>query len=256
MPNDAPFRVVVLALAMCASALAALPALAGSPALSDLARAAPLPAGLESAPADVPDKTDPSAWRHEITRDGVTVHVRTLPGSSIHAFHGLGRIEAPPAVVLAVLRDVASYPALMPPTEAAELLRDDGGDLHYHMVIHPSFISRRDYCIRVHLGQQPGGRLTSEWMSEAAGCPAPPAGVVRLPENRGRWLLVPDSGGRATLVSYMAHTELGGSIPAWIVNRAGARAVPDIFRSVQKAALLPKYQAAAASAAAAAAANP
>lgn len=179
-------------------------------------------------------------------KDGVRVSARAVPGSSIKEVRAEGLVEAPPERVLAVLADVSAYPEIMPPTEAARLLqKGEDGAAFYYMVINPPLIRRRDYCISLIQAHLPDGRLRSAWALHDAGgrCPAPQPGLLRIQRNQGEWLLTPVRDGQATQVVYQAYTDPGGQVPAWMVNLATARSLPGVFRSLRRAAALPRYAA-------------
>jgi hypothetical protein len=47
--------------------------------------------------------------------------------------------------------------------------------------------------------------------------PPPKDGVIRLNRSEGFWRFTPTPEGN-TLAVYVSHTEIAGSIPAWVVN--------------------------------------
>ena len=139
-----------------------------------------------------------------------------------------------------MLTDVESYPSQMPPTSIARLLARDGNQAWYYMVITPPVVSPRDYCIRMTVSQLPGGTWKSEWADTQEHCPAPQSGLLRIKRNIGSWTLTPTGHG-TTIARYRAHTDPGGAVPAWIVNRVISHEVPGIFASVRKGASLARY---------------
>lgn len=152
-----------------------------------------------------------------------------------------GVVDAPPEQVLAVLGDVEAYPEVMPPTESARLLARSGSTSWYYMVLNPGWIARRDYCIRSTLSRLADGRYKAEWIVDQSHCPPPSASFVRMDRNDGSWVLAPLAGGKSTAVTYDAHSEPGGSVPAWLVNSGVARGIPDVFKALRKAVVQPRY---------------
>ena len=183
-------------------------------------------------------------WRRVLHRDGVEVSARSVPGSSIWEMRAAALVPVPPEQFLSVLADTAAYPAHLPPTESVRILRQEGNRTWVYMVLRPPFVSRRDSCIRITRAELRGGLIISEWAADDEGCPGPQPGLVRIEENRGRWVLTPANGGQATAVEYLAHTDPGGRVPAWLANRGTARALPELFRVVSQAAQEPRYRAA------------
>lgn len=183
-------------------------------------------------------------WSEVHARDGVRVSARPRAGSAFQEMRGISDIDVPPERILAVLTDIEHYPQVIPPTTAARLLERVDGLSYYYMEISPPLISRRDYCIRVGMERLAGGILRSYWTADNSACLPEQRGVVRVRANEGEWLLEPLDSGRRTRVTYRCHIEVGGHVPAWIVNRASMTQIPNIFASVRKAASQPRYAAA------------
>ena len=61
-------------------------------------------------------------------------------------------------------------------------------------------------------------------------------GVVRVKLDTGSWLLEPREGGKKTFVTYYLHTDPGGSLPAWVADKANKSSMPDVMRAVRKQA--------------------
>lgn len=186
-------------------------------------------------------QADGDGWSDVLQRDGVRVSARVRPGSKLKEMRGIGDIDAPPERVLAVLDDIERYPQFMPPTKVAHLMRREGPNSYYYMEISPPVIASRDYCIRVGMEHQEGGRLRSYWFVDNKECVPERRGVVRVQSNDGEWLLEPIDGGRRTHVIYRCHIEVGGAVPAWMVNRVSASELPNIFTSVKKVIGQPRY---------------
>jgi hypothetical protein len=190
---------------------------------------------------------DSGGWFDVLARDGVAVSARLRAGSKLHEMRMIGDIDAPPERVLAVLDDIERYPTFMPPTSRAKLLARDSDKAlsYYYMEISPPVIAKRDYCIRVGMEKLSDGRLRSFWAVDNAGsdCPAERRGIVRVSSNDGEWMLAPMDGGRRTHIVYRCHIEVGGAVPAWMINRVSATELPQVFGAVRKAVQQPRYAA-------------
>ena len=185
----------------------------------------------------------PGPWEAVYAGGGVTVVARKQPGSKIKEIRAVGEVAMGSERLFAVLGDIEQYPRIMPPTIAAHLLAKEGTSAWYHLEIDPPVVSKRDYCIKVTLTRLPDGKLQSEWHdTNERGCPPLKPGYVRMRGTFGRWLLTPLDGGR-TFVDYQAYTDPAGSLPAWAVNRATARQMGDMFKSLVKAAAEVRYAA-------------
>jgi START domain-containing protein len=61
--------------------------------------------------------------------------------------------------------------------------------------------------------------------------PPPSSRFVRVVTSAGHWHAEPAAGG-GTDVTYTIRTDVGGRLPAWIVNRAQRETVPDVVRAM------------------------
>jgi hypothetical protein len=62
--------------------------------------------------------------------------------------------------------------------------------------------------------------------------PPPKEGVIRVEKSDGAWHFEPLAGGR-TRVTYESHTEIAGSIPAWLVNSLMNQTVVEGFEGLR-----------------------
>jgi hypothetical protein len=182
-----------------------------------------------------------SEWDSFLSRDGVTVSSRKVDGTEIRELRATGVIPVSAERLLAALADIERYPAFMPPTVKAEMLKRAGSTGWFYIVIDPPWVSRRDYCVEVKVSRLSTGELESSWRGTAEACPPPRDGLVRMVRTEGRWRLKPIDASH-TFVDYRGLTDPGGHLPAWAANRAAARAMSGMFRSLGEAARDPRYE--------------
>ena len=161
-----------------------------------------------------------------------------------------GRIDAPPATVWAVIADLERYPEFMPYVKVSRVLaREPGGvTIAYQQLSFGGLrllgVSDRDYVIRIvdDVTTTSDGRplLRRVWNIADAPVPSSDPSVIRLTVNRGSWQLSP-AGDDATLAVYCLFTDPGGSLPAWVVNRANQSGIPDVFKAVRATAKEARY---------------
>ncbi len=167
-------------------------------------------------------------WELVRSDSGIVVHRCKVAGSSLHAFRGVGLIQAPIASVLAVLDDSDHRKEWMTDSIVnARVQRIDPlNEIFYSRTGAPWPIAHRDIVCQAATTFDPvAHQVRVEIFSTTH--PAYPVkkGVVRMPFLRGHWYLWPEHGGEWTRAEYQIHVDLGGRLPDWIMNRV-TRQVP------------------------------
>lgn len=181
-------------------------------------------------------------WRTVGVTKGVTVSTRKVPDSAVDEVRAVGQIDAPPATVLAVLADVDAYEQTMPYTVESRLLKREGNEVWAYSVVDPPLASPRDYCVKITLLRLPDDAFGTKWVPANEMAPPLREGVVRVEKNSGSWTLEPTNGGVSTYATYRLHTDPGGKVPKWVINRTNRQSIPDVFEALRKAVQLPRYR--------------
>lgn len=183
-------------------------------------------------------------WKEASRGKDLIVFTRDRAGSPIAEVRAVGRIEALPATVKAVLSDRDHYPNFMPYVAEVRVLsiNPEARTLVSYMRLNPPIVGERDYTITVREEPRPGGGFFSSWNLANDKGPAEKPGVVRVKVNEGSWLLEPDGGGTATRATYTLFTDAGGNVPGFVVNQANKRSLGDLFAALRKTAADPKYK--------------
>jgi hypothetical protein len=174
----------------------------------------------------------------------VIVYERARKGFSFKEFKAVGVMEAPPEVIKRVIDDVSEYPRFMPYVTEARVISSDGANRVSYQRIAPPLVSDLDYTVRVSCETHatPGGKcFCNRWQAANELGPAEKRGVKRVKITEGSWLLEPEDEGRKTRATYCIFSDSGGSLPTFITNTATRTAIPKLFKSIEKQALLPKY---------------
>lgn len=183
-------------------------------------------------------------WKEVSRGKNLVVSTRARAGSPIAEVRAVGRVDASPATVKAVLDDRDRYPGFMPYVSEVRVLSANAAarTLVAYMRLNPPLVGERDYTIAVRDETRPGGGFLTSWQVANEQGPAEKPGVVRVKVNEGSWLLEPDNGGAATRATYTLFTDAGGSVPKFVVNQANRRSLGDLFAAVRKTAADPKYK--------------
>ncbi len=89
-------------------------------------------------------------WDYLYTREGIDVFRKEIPGTGVHAFKGVGFVDAKLEVVGAVIRDVAAYPRWVARCKRTLVLKDIDFNtkIFYSVVDAPMPFKDRDMILR------------------------------------------------------------------------------------------------------------
>lgn len=178
------------------------------------------------------------AWNKAAESDGVVVLARET-ASGVQEMKAQGTFEASPQKVMEMLNDHEHYVRFIPYTESSHVVgTEEGGKaIYFHSVLSMPMVSKRDYVLRIvdESDWRDGkGYLKTSWKVAPNHPPAPAPGVVRITLNDGYWLLEPRDEGKRTFATYYLYTDVGGSVPKFLVNSANASAIPNVFKALRQ----------------------
>ncbi len=187
-----------------------------------------------SIPAPQADADSPYPWEQVHEAEGLSVFVRQVPGSSVREMRAERIIDAPAQRVWQVVNDLEGYTEFMPyVVEARRVGRDDACSFEY-LRLDPPLAKARDYTLCVGQTVDPAaGTFVRHWRTANQQGPAPRRDSVRLDLCNGSWT-VTKLGSRSTHVAYWLHTDPGGALPAWVVNQANRRGLPDLMAALYR----------------------
>lgn len=162
---------------------------------------------------------DAEDWELIKDEDGIMVYTRTISGSNIKEFRGVTNIMAPLDSILGVLNDTEACPKWIHNCKDALKLRDisfNEGYI-YQVIDFPFPVKDRDLILQSKMSQDPVSKaitieLTSipDYISETKN--------VRIKKSNGKYVIKPIDNGSFE-VTWQHHTEPGGRIPSWLVNK-------------------------------------
>ncbi|MFC1611936.1 START domain-containing protein [Myxococcota bacterium] len=186
----------------------------------------------------------PNPW-HLVAEedDHIRVWRREVPGARVYEVKAETIVNQPVGRVWQVVTDVERFAEYMPYIAEIRVLGPAGKNAQYvYFRVDPPIVDQRDFTMKSVLEPNPDKGIWVRWWTLANDKgPLPREDVVRIPINDGRWRLE-KLGSRSTLVTYWVFTDPGGSIPAWIANRANDTSVPDLLRSVRARAHNPAWK--------------
>ena len=181
-----------------------------------------------------PAVDSPHPWEQVHEANGVQVFTRQVPGSAVREMRAERIVDAPAARVWAVVNDLAGYTDFMPYVVEARRVGTDPACSFEYLRLDPPLAQARDYTLCV--GQQvdaEAGTFVRHWRTANHAGPPPRRDSVRLDICSGSWT-VTELGSRSTHLSYWLHTDPGGALPAWLINQANRRGMPDLMAAVYR----------------------
>jgi hypothetical protein len=165
--------------------------------------------------------------------------ISSRESGGLREYLAVGEIDAPPERVFAVVTDFEHGAEFMPHLVFSRVLSRTATEVVSWASASFPLVSRRDWIVRFHLEDLPGGALRASWSPETSPWLPPPGGAVRLRVNSGSWLIEPIDGGRRSRATYQVLADPGGWIPAFLARPAEEAALPDLFEAVRKRAAVP-----------------
>ena len=173
---------------------------------------------LVASPANVFGAEYP--WELRKDEDGVRAYVRKVEGSSILEYKGIVTVEAGVKEAVRLFEDDARTVEWFYDCKESRVIKDESPDIMigYFAINMPWPVKDRDAVYRRVLTKDPA---TGAFQYKTSGVPEDypeQKGKVRMPYMKGFWSFTPVAGG-GTEVIYQEHSEVGGHIPDWLVNR-------------------------------------
>jgi|WetSurMetagenome_2_1015567.scaffolds.fasta_scaffold576679_2 hypothetical protein len=158
-------------------------------------------------------------WNLRTDKEGVKVYTRSVEGSNIQEFRGEVIVKSNMSGILALIDSVSEYPKWMHNCGYAERLKriSVGSGYSYYVVKAPWPVSDRDACTFYKVTQDSVTKVITVKITGVKDYIPEKPGKVRVPLMNGFWQFMPLAKG-VTKVVYEAHAEIGGLVPAAIVN--------------------------------------
>ena len=160
-------------------------------------------------------------WQLKKSENGISVYTRSVKGSNYKELKAVYQIKTSLSSVIALLNDVESYPQWSYQCEKSKLIKkiSDQEIVRYQSVVAPWPVEKRDMVVKAYSSQDPEtGKVYQKVTCVPDEVPAV-KDHVRIMEFRGQWTLTPLKNGMIE-VEYQLLLNPGGSVPAWVANRA------------------------------------
>lgn len=158
-------------------------------------------------------------WQLRKNDRGIQVHTRKVAGSPILEYKAVMRVAEPIEKVLAFFEKEQKMPLWFHQCTVSRLVREDSpdGKILYFVLDLPWPVSDRDAVYMRQRSVDPAGVVTYHLSALPHEIPRKD-GIVRIPYLKSFWRFTPLEGG-GTEVFFQQHGNVGGNIPAALVNR-------------------------------------
>lgn len=188
------------------------------------------PSSRSPADAPAPETTSEprgSGWSPLAQEEGITVTSRPSEQSPLPIFRGVGVVDAPLLVVLAVITDADRHHEwIFSCSDSAMIAQDtETTGVVYNRTATPWPVPDRDVVLTSRVEVIDGEREIIVRFSATQNPQKPPVdGVVRMTYLQGHYHLWAEGEGR-TRVEYQVDSDPGGRLPTWLATR-GTRDMP------------------------------
>lgn len=169
-----------------------------------------------------------------LNKDSIKVYTCIRENSKFKAVRSTFELNSSLPQLAAMVMDIDHLGDWQYKTVSAKVLKkvSDHELIYYTEVAAPIFTSNRDFVIHLSLNQDPRTRvLTIDLVSIADYIP-PKEGIVRVPFSKARLTVKPLSASRLS-AEYFIEIDLGGAVPAWLVNIVAPQAPYETFKALR-----------------------
>jgi hypothetical protein len=176
-------------------------------------------------------------WDFSDTVDGILIRTRAVEGTRVREVFAETTVDGTVGEYVAVITDVENFPKFMPYVKEGRILRKDpsGTQFTYFRLELPWPLSPRDYTTRRVIESEPDpsgeGEFKSRWSAAANEVPIQ-TGTVRVTRDDGFWRLAAKEAGKV-LIQHGFIVDPGGEIPAFLVNYASRKGVPNMLKAIE-----------------------
>ncbi len=188
----------------------------------------------------VPLETAQNWVKETSTKEGITIYSRSTPGTNIRELKASIHITAPPETVHTAVCDPETYTKTSSKyvVERQAYPGTNPNNWYVYQRVKYPFVDMRDYTIRYEKLENIQQRVYQlKWQTSTQNQKPPQKNVVRMKTLNGAITIKPHTDGKSSIVHYTIIADPGGSIPAWIINLASRKSLPDILRQIRAASL-------------------
>lgn len=167
-----------------------------------------------------PGSAAEAPWELKKDESGIQVFVRPVEGSSILEYKGVMTVDAGMEPVIVFYEEDARMPEWFHQCAEAWLIEAATPDdkLVYFALDMPWPVKNRDCVFRRVRSKNPDTGVVEYTLTALPDRYPKQKGRIRMPYLKSCWRFTP-LGANRTEIYYQSHSEVGGHIPSWLVNK-------------------------------------
>ncbi len=175
-------------------------------------------------------------WSLSKDKEGIKVYTRKYADYNYKEYKGITTIKGSVDEVITILKDVSGYDnwSYNCVSNSTKMLKEDNlaQEYYIYMEIKAPIVANRD-AVSVYKFNPKArdGSVLVEFWGDADYIPKKD-GLVRVPELKGFWKLIPVEGGKVKII-HQAFSHPGGNPPAGLVNNASISAPFSMLQKIR-----------------------
>lgn len=182
-------------------------------------------------------------WEYLRGDDGIVVYTRKSPDSPFKEIKVQNMMQTDLSSLVALMKDVENHKNWTYANKKASILdrHSDFSWVFYGYSNAPWPVQDRDMIVNAKLSQDPEtGIVKNEGVCNPDYIPEKD-GVVRVPDCQSTWTLEP-VGLDSVRVTLEIRIDLGGSLPAWLVNMVSSKGPYETIKNMEAEVQKPEYR--------------
>jgi len=158
-------------------------------------------------------------WELKMDQEGIKIYTRKIEGSNVVQFKGEVTVKSNIGGILALIDSVPEYPKWMHNCGDSRRIKkiNNSSGYSYYVIKAPWPVTDRDACVYYKVAQDPATKIVTIAITGVKDYLPEKPDKVRVPSVTAFWQMIPVSKG-VTKIVYQAHSEIGGYVPAAIIN--------------------------------------
>jgi hypothetical protein len=182
-----------------------------------------------------------AGWEEREKGGGAVVYSQEKAGSGVDTVKGIIQLPYTTDEVAKVMTDIPNQKSFVPHMKSIKILKEEklsNGRVKQllHQVNAVPVISDRDVVISAQTWSEARGQ-GSMWRStfEAITNDGPKVNpdMVRITKMKGHWTIKPTKDGKGSIVVYVFHAEVGGSVPDFVAESGQVDTVFDMLKNLK-----------------------